>query len=159
MRKIIIILAILLSSCGAKKKQTERIKEVKAFEVERVQQKKVSIDSAATISITSTNETIEVEADSTGVVTKETKGNKIIFTGAKKVTIKTEEKKEDTQIDVKKEIKERDKIKVEDKSETKKRTSDVKITGRSGYLWWLLLIIPLYLIYRNRDKILPFFKF
>ena len=38
MKKItILLLTILLSSCGEKKKQTERIKEVKAFEVERVQ--------------------------------------------------------------------------------------------------------------------------
>jgi ATP-dependent Zn protease len=159
MKKIIIILAILLSSCGAKKKQTERlkIKEVTAFEVQKKEEKNISIESETkTITLTE-GETVEIEADSTGVVTKETKGNKTIFTGAKKITIKKENKKEE--VDNKVEINQNEKK--ETKAEGKTTKQETKRTSNSTTLrfnWWLLvLILVIGFILMRFKRILKYF--
>lgn len=149
-----LLLIVILSTfgCKTKKKAVERERVTVEVEttVERLSDKKT--DSTAVIATIREGESIEVESDSTAIVTREVIGNKVIITGAKKVTFKKEREEKNEEVAVVKEEIVKEKEKVETSTKTNKRTSKSKVKGAFGYWWLLIILLVLAAVYYLRKK-------
>ena len=159
------LIVFLLIGCKAKKKLTEatETKEKTEIVIESKQETKETEkrDSTATIVTISTNDIIEVEADTSGVVTKKTEGGITTITGAKKITFRKEEEKKDevVNLEVEKEKKEDSNtvVNIDQTKQEKKRTSNVDIKTSYGFIWWIILILIILLILSRFKQLLRFF--
>lgn len=176
---IIILISLLLFSCGSKKKTVsrEKIKEVSEVveQVKSVVSESVGIETFDTSSNVelevSENEILEVEADSSGVVSVEVvktdNGYMKTFTGVKSVRVVNERKeveKSDTLAIVSKINAEKSTVKEESssikiKSEKNGRNTEVEIQSKSTGFWIMLFLIILlllvWLILRKKVSWLP----
>lgn len=140
-----ILLVAVMFSCGAKKKTIQREKEkieVLSLDTEEVVTKKdVVISSEELKKIVSLN----IKADSTGIVTKEEKDGKIVITGAAEVTFVTEDSDKKTDI-VENETVEENKTSKEKTTSEKEIDNVNKTKFRIEWIYLIPLIILILLI-------------
>ena len=141
MTKYILIL-LLLTSCASRKVNTEKVKEVQKIEVSEITTDKTEIETnVKVIDCTDTSEQIIEPIDNT---------KEIVINGKvyKNVRFKTLKKKNnittDTKENIKTDVVKKANVKVQTKIDKK-----VKETERKNSYWWILLIIPIYYLYRK----------
>jgi len=144
MKKYLFLL-LILTSCGTRKTNTEKVKEeVKIETSETTTDKSIIETNVKVIDCTDTSEQIIEPIDNT---------KEIVIDGKtyKNVRFKTLKKKNNISIDKKEVIKNNVVKKANTKAETK-IDKKVKQTERKSSYWWLLwflLIIPIYYLYRK----------
>lgn len=142
---ILIVILAVTCSCGIRKTQTEKVKEVQKIETSEITTDKSTIETnVKVIDCTDTSEQIIEPIDNT---------KEIVIDGKvyKNVRFKTLKKKNNISIDKKENIQNNVVKKANTKAETK-IDKKVKQTERKSSYWWLLwflLIIPIYYLYRK----------
>jgi len=140
-----LLLLLLLTSCGTRKTQTEKVKEVQKIETsEKTTDKSIIETNVKVIDCTDTSEQIIEPIDNTKEIVIDGKAYKNVrFKTLKKKNNISTTKKENIQNNVVKNAN----TKVETKIDKK-----IKQTERKNSYWWLLwflLIIPIYYFYRK----------
>jgi len=142
---ILILILAFTCSCGTRKTNTEKVKEVQKIETsETITEKETIETNVKVIDYTDTSEQIIEPIDNT---------KEIVIDGKvyKNVRFKTLKKKNNIVIEKKEVIQNNVVKKANTKAETK-IDNKIKQTERKSSYWWLLwflLIIPIYFIYRK----------
>lgn len=143
MKKILIILVVfLLYSCSSRKTSTEKVKEVQKIEATETITDKSKIETnVKVIDCTDIQEQIIEPIDNT---------KEIVINGKvyKNVRFKTLKKKNNITTDAKEVIQNNVVKKSNTKTETK-IDKKIKETERKSSYWWLLLLIPIYFVYKK----------
>jgi len=140
-----LLLLLILTSCGSRKTNTEKVKEVQKIETsETTTDKSIIETNVKVIDCTDTSEQIIEPIDNT---------KEIVINGKtyKNVRFKTLKKKNNIVVEQKEVIANNVVKKANTKAETK-IDKKVKQTERKSSYWWLLwflLIIPIYYLYRK----------
>jgi hypothetical protein len=145
-----LITAIVLTSCGSRKVSKSETKEQEQKTEKITLETETRVTDNTKIVDTSTSDEFEIcpVSDSLPMVV-----NGITYKNAK---IKRSKKKNN--ISVVKDVKVQHKAQKEGVMMVKKnKVIEVKQTERKDSYWWLLLLIPIYILYKKRKDIINFF--
>ena len=157
----LIIFALLLISCGSKKKAVDKLETETKIEVAKdIETKTKEVVKVLQVDKQTNDDFTGEVADVSQPATITKQGNKTTFTNFKHV--KTAAKIADTQTDTKQEITQQiaDKTVTTASVEVKAKSKDVKI--KKGFPWWILIVVAalVFIVHNHLKawKILSFFR-
>ena len=148
MKKILILIILLLSSCAARKVNVDKVDNITKVDSTSVTKQEVVTTQDNNISITTDTDEVEIHpvSDTIPMVVNGItyKNAKLRYKKTKKVLVDTSKIKVAEKTSIKVEVKKEDKVKTFKKDIDKKANYTI-------YIWWILIILLLIYLY-NRFK-------